>query len=63
MYKVIMSDSFSKDLEKVNNSVQVFIPGILEQLMIKPHVSRQLRYPFFREKKVKRNYHLYYLIY
>ena len=63
MYKVVTSDSFNRDVEKLDNSLQIPITNIIEQLENDPYAGRSLKYPFFREKRIKKNYRLYYLIY
>jgi len=62
MFRILTTEEFDKDFEKLDVSIQRMIDSEIKQLEINPHVGKPLGYRFFREKKVK-NYRFYYLIY
>jgi len=62
MFRILTTEEFDKDFEKLDTSIQRMIDNEIRQLETNPHVGKPLGYKFFREKKVK-NYRIYYLIY
>ena len=62
MYKILTTEEFDRDFEKLDTSIQRMIDGEIKQLEANPHIGKPLGYKFFREKKV-RNYRFYYLVY
>ena len=62
MYRILTTEEFDRDFEKLDTSIQRMIDNEIKQLETNPHVGKPLGYRFFREKKV-RNYRFYYLVY
>ena len=62
MFRILTTEEFDKDFDKLDHSLQRMIDNEIRQLESNPYVGKPLGYPFFREKKVK-NYRFYYLIY
>ena len=62
MFRILTTQEFDKDFEKLDTSIQRMIDNEIKQLEESPYVGKPLGYKFFREKKAK-NYRVYYLIY
>lgn len=60
-YAVYTTDSFEKEIEKLSESNQNKIKKIFLQLRTNPYVGDQIRYRFFREKRIKEK-RIYYLV-
>jgi mRNA-degrading endonuclease RelE of RelBE toxin-antitoxin system len=56
-YAVYTTDSFEKKIEKISNSDKERIQKLFLQLKENPYIGKQLKIPFFREKRI------YYLVY
>lgn len=61
-YAVYTTESFEKEIERVSAFEREIIEKIFLQLKENPYVGDQIRYKFFREKKIK-DKRIYYLIY
>jgi len=61
-YAVYTTDNFRKEIEKLSNSDKEIIQKIFLQLKENPYVGDQIRYRFFREKRVREK-RIYYLVY
>lgn len=61
-YSVYTTESFDKEFEKLNKSDQEILDKMFKQLAQNPNVGDQLRFPFFREKRLREK-RVYYLIY
>lgn len=61
-YAVYTTDSFEKKIEKISNSDKERIQKLFIQLKENPYVGDQIRYNFFREKRIREK-RVYYLIY
>lgn len=61
-YAVYTLGIFDKQLEKLSGSDREIIQKIFLQLTENPYVGDQIRYRFFREKRIKEK-RIYYLIY
>lgn len=61
-YAVYTTDSFEKETEKVPESDKEIINKIFLQLRENPYVGDQIRYRFFREKRLREK-RIYYLVY
>jgi len=61
-YAIYTTDSFEKEIEKLSSSDKEIIQKIYLQLKQNPYVGDQIRYRFFREKRVREK-RLYFLIY
>jgi mRNA-degrading endonuclease RelE of RelBE toxin-antitoxin system len=61
-YAVYTTDSFEKKIEKISNSDKERIQKLFIQLKENPYVGNQIRYKFFREKRIREK-RIYYLIY
>ena len=61
-YAVYTIDSFEKEFEKLPESDKNIIQKIFLQLKENPYVGNQIRYRFFREKRIEEK-RLYYLVY
>ncbi|MBS3155722.1 type II toxin-antitoxin system RelE/ParE family toxin [Candidatus Woesearchaeota archaeon] len=59
---VLKTEMFERKFSKLDKSIQKEIEDIKNQLKINPYVGRELKYEFFREKKVGK-FRIYYLIY
>ncbi len=62
MYKVYVINSFKTILNTLSRDEQEKVNKIFLQLKENPYVGDQLRYRFFREKRIKEK-RVYYLIY
>lgn len=62
VYVVYTTDSFEKELECLNPSDKEIIQKIYLQLKENPYVGDQIRYRFFREKRLREK-RLYFLVY
>lgn len=61
-YAVYTTESFEKEAEKLSDSDREIIQKIFLQLKENPYVGDQIRYRFFREKRLREK-RIYYLIY
>ena len=61
-YSIYTTDSFEKETEKLSPSDNEIIKNIFQQLKQNPYVGDQIRYRFFREKRIKEK-RIYFLIY
>ena len=61
-YAVYTTDSFKKEIEKLSESDRKKIQKICLQLKENPYVGDQIRYRFFREKRIREK-RLYFLVY
>ena len=61
-YKILITEQFEKDFNKLDNSLRQQIEREIEQLESNPYIGKPLGYTFLREKKIK-NHRIYYLIY
>ena len=61
-YKVYNSQTFDKELEKHDKSLQEYIDKLEDQLVENPYTGKPLNVRWFREKKLGK-YRIYYLIY
>ncbi len=62
VYAVYVTESFEKEIEKLSNFDKELIQKIFVQLKENPYISDQLKYKFFREKRVREK-RIYYLVY
>ena len=62
MFKVLTTEEFDKDFNKLDKSIKQQIEKEIDQLKKDPYVGKPLGYKFFREKKVQ-NYRFNYLIF
>ena len=60
VYAVYTTESFNKEVEKLSLSDKEIIHKIFLQLKENPYVGDQIRYRFFREKRVREK-RVYYL--
>ncbi len=61
-YKILTTEQFDRDFEKLDKSLQMQVAKEIEKLAENPFSGKPLGYKFFREKKIG-NYRFYYLIY
>lgn len=61
-YSVYTTESFDKEIEKVSPDYKLAIDKIFQQFKQNPYVGDQIRFRFFREKRIKEK-RIYYLIY
>lgn len=61
-YAVYSFPSFDKEIEKLPQSDKDIIEKIFLQLVGNPYVGDQIRYRFFREKRIREK-RLYFLVY
>ena len=61
-YAVYTIDSFEKEIEKLSLSDKEVIQKIFLQLKENPYVGDQIRYRFFREKRLREK-RIYFLVY
>ena len=61
-YAVYTTESFEKEVEKLSKADRLIIKKIFLQLKENPYVGDQMRYKFFREKRLREK-RIYYLIY
>ena len=61
-YAVYTTESFEKEIKKLPDSDKDIIQRIFLQLKENPYVGDQIRYRFFREKRIREK-RIYYLIY
>jgi len=61
-YKVYTTDTFEKEFSKLSVADQKTIQKTFLQLKENPYVGDQIRYRFFREKRIKEK-RIYYLVY
>jgi len=61
-YAIYTTESFDKEIEKLSQSDKEIIKKIYLQLKENPYVGDQIRYRFFREKRLREK-RLYFLIY
>jgi mRNA-degrading endonuclease RelE of RelBE toxin-antitoxin system len=61
-YAVYTTASFEKEISKLSDFDKKIIEDIYQQLAANPYVGDQLRYKFFREKRIREK-RIYYLIY
>lgn len=61
-YAVYTTDRFEKEVSKISLADQEIIKEIYIQLKENPYTGDQIRYRFFREKRIKEK-RIYYLVY
>jgi len=61
-YAVYTTASFEKEIAKLSDFDKKIIGDIYKQLAVNPYVGDQLRYKFFREKRIREK-RIYYLVY
>lgn len=61
-YAVYITESFEREINKLPGYNQEIIKKIFLQLKDNPYVGDQIRYKFFREKRIKEK-RIYYLVY
>jgi mRNA-degrading endonuclease RelE of RelBE toxin-antitoxin system len=61
-YAVYITESFEKEIKKLPDSDKSIIQNIFLQLKENPYVGDQIRYRFFREKRIREK-RVYYLVY
>lgn len=61
-YSVYTTENFEEEIAKLSDSDKAIIKKIFLQLKENPYVGDQIRYKFFREKRVREK-RIYYLIY
>ena len=61
-YSVYTTDTFEKEVEKLPEADKLRIKKIFLQLKENPYVGDQIRYKFFREKRIREK-RIYYLVY
>lgn len=61
-YAVYTTESFEKEIGKLSNSEKEKIQKLFLQLKENPYVGDQIRYKFFREKRIREK-RVYYLVY
>ena len=61
-YAVYTTESFEKETEKLSQSDREIIRKIFLQLKENPYVGDQIRYRFFREKRIREK-RIYFLVY
>jgi len=61
-YAVYITESFEKEIRKLSDSDKETIGKMYPQLKENPYVGDQIRYKFFREKRIKEK-RIYYLVY
>lgn len=62
VYSVYTTESFDKEFNKLPSSDKKIIEKMFSQLKENPNTGDQLRFPFFREKRLREK-RVYYLIY
>ncbi|MEK6897045.1 MAG: hypothetical protein AABW93_00790, partial [Nanoarchaeota archaeon] len=62
VYAVYTTESFEREVDNLSESEKKIIKKIFLQLKENPYVGDQIRYKFFREKRIKEK-RIYYLIY
>jgi len=61
-HSVYITDNFEKEIENLSKVDKEIIQKIFLQLKENPYVGDQIRYRFFREKRIREK-RIYYLIY
>ena len=61
-YAVYITESFEREINKLSRYDQEIIKKIFLQLKDNPYAGDQIRYKFFREKRIKEK-RIYYLVY
>ena len=61
-YSVYITDNFEKEIENLSKVDKEIIQKIFLQLKENPYIGDQIRYRFFREKRIREK-RIYYLIY
>lgn len=61
-YAVYVTESFEKETEKLSEADKTIIQKIFLQLKDNPYAGDQIRYRFFREKRIREK-RIYYLVY
>ena len=62
MYKVIATDNFNKELNKLDNSYINIAEDFTQKISVNPYIGKQLSYKFFREVRIREK-RLYFLVY
>jgi len=62
MFKVIGTDTYLKEIDKLPKDYKETAIKIPEKLSVNPLSGNQLSYPFLREKRIKEK-RIYYLVY
>ena len=60
-YELLITEIFSKTLEKVDNRIRVWAEKVKFELKTNPYNGKQLRFEWFREQRFE-NYRLYYFV-
>jgi mRNA-degrading endonuclease RelE of RelBE toxin-antitoxin system len=61
-YSVYTTETFEKEIAKLSDSDKKIIKKIFLQFKENPYVGDQIKYRFFREKRIKEK-RIYYLVY
>ena len=61
-YAVFITESFGERIETLSNADKGIIEKLYSQLKDNPYVGDQIRYKFFREKRLREK-RIYYLVY
>ncbi len=61
-YAIYITESFEREIEDLSKADKEIIEKIYEQLKENPYVGDQIRYKFFREKRLREK-RVYYLVY
>jgi len=62
VYSVYVTETFEKEISGLSDSEKENLKKIFSQLKLNPYVGDQIRYKFFREKRLKEK-RIYYLVY
>jgi len=62
IYAVYTTESFENEISNLSDFDKKVIQKIYQRLKENPYAGDQIRYPFFREKRIKEK-RIYYLIY
>lgn len=63
MYFVIGTETFEKEVNKLDKSEREIVDKIPKKLAENPYIGDQLLYPFLREKRIDGRKRIHYLIY
>lgn len=61
-YAVYTTPTFDREINKLSHADQETIHKLFQQLKDNPYVGDPLRFPFFREKRIREK-RMYYLVY
>ena len=62
VYSVYTTESFKNEISNLSDFDKKVIQKIYQRLKENPYAGDQIRYPFFREKRIKEK-RIYYLVY